>query len=288
MRISNSEYGALTSVSGLIVIVLLIFIPSLLLIIVSFLRYTVIQPISFAGLANYKSILNDRLFWLSLKNTVIYSGGVTALTAFGGMALAIFISRITRAQVVFRTLSMFPWAVPLVISGFIWKWMFDPNVGIISYVLMCLGVISEPLAIFSTPKLSMMAVIVADAWVRIPFMMIFTLAGIESIPQEMYEVAEVDGADFFDSLWHITLPLIKRVTLVGLLVTTMFSFRTIDVIFSMTSGGPAYGTYVLGFYAVDQMWKKVDFGTSAAASIIMFILVSALASVYLYWTLKEI
>lgn len=283
MRISDPLYGFLATSSGLLVLLALVIVPVGWLVVVSFLNYTIISPVAFAGLANYKYVLGDPKFLTSLIKTVIYSGGVTLITGFIGTTLALFLSRIRRGAVFFRTVSMFPWAVPLVISGFIWKWMFSPQAGIISYVLQSLGIISEPLPTFSSSTLSMIAVIVAGAWVRIPFLMIIVLAGIQAIPQNLYEVAKVDGADFLDTLRYITLPLIKPMVAMGLLITTMFSFRSIAAIYSLTGGGPGRSTYVLGLYVIDEMWKRVNFGTSSAASIILFLLISVIASGYIYW-----
>lgn len=287
MRISNSQYGAIITLSGLLVVLLLVIFPSVLLFTISFIKYDFISIPSFTGFGNYKYIFQDRLFWLSLKKAAIYASGTTFLMGVTGLILAIFLSRITKGRTIFRTLMMFSWAVPLVISGYIWKWMFDANVGIINYILMSIGFISEPLSILSNTSLAMLACIVADAWVGTPFIALFALAGIESIPKELYEVATIDGADFLDSLWYITLPLIRRMVLIALLICSMFAFRTIDAIMALTAGGPARGTYVLGLYIVDQLWKRIDYGTSAAGSVIMFVLISIFVSVYIYWLFKE-
>lgn len=287
MKISNSKYGVILSTPGLFIIIALVIFPVITLFITSFLRYTSIYPITFTGVRNYRYIFNDRLFWLALRKTVVYAGGVTALTFSGGVILALLLSKITRGSALFRSLAMFSWAVPLVISGFIWKWIFNPNVGIFSDFLMKLRLISEPLPVFSDATLAMVGCIVADAWVRIPFMCIFTLAGIESIPRELYDAAKVDGGDCISSFRYITLPLIKRMTLIGLLITSMFTFRTIDVIFSMTEGGPARATYVLGYYIVDQLWLRVNYGTGSAAGVIMLLLISSFAGFYVYLIFKR-
>ncbi len=287
MKISDSRFGAMMSMPGLAVVLLLVLFPIIVLVIVSFLQWDIIHPRIFCGLDNYKATFQDGLFWSSLKRALIYCGGVTSITFIVGLILAVFLSRITKGASIFRTLSMFPWAVPLVISGYIWKWMFDPEVGIISAVLMNLGILSEPLNTFANPTISMIAVILADAWTRIPFFTVFVLAGLESVPRELYEVACVDGADFFDSLFHITLPLIARTTLVALLIISMFSLRTVDVVLSMTQGGPGRATYVIGLYVVDQLWKKVNLGYCSAASIILFLISSVMASVYIHYTLKS-
>jgi len=287
MKISNSKYGVILTTPGLVIIIALVIFPVVTLFLTSFLRYTSIYPITFTGFKNYKYIFNDRLFWLALQKTVVYAAGVTGLTFCGGVILALLLSKITRGSGVFRSLTMFSWAVPLVISGFIWKWIFNPNVGVFSDFLMKLWLISEPLPVFSNPTLSMIGCIVADAWVRIPFMCIFTLAGVESISRELYDAAKVDGADCIDTFRHITLPLIKRMVLIGLLITSMFTFRTIDVIFSMTEGGPARATYVLGYYIVDQLWLRVNYGTGSAAGVMMLLLISSFAGFYVYLIFKK-
>ena len=272
---------------GLIIIIGLIVFPVIILFITSFLRYTAIYPITFTGFKNYRYIFNDRLFWLGLQKTVVYAGGATGLTFGGGVILALLLSKITRGSGVFRSLAMFSWAVPLVISGFIWKWIFNPNVGVFSDFLMKVRLISEPLPVFSSPILSMIGCIVADAWVRIPFMCIFALAGIEAIPRGLYDAAKVDGADCIDSFRHITLPLIRRMVLVGLLITSMITFRTIDVIFSMTGGGPGRATYILSLYIIDQLWLRVNYGTGSAAGVVMLLLISSFAGFYVYLIFKK-
>lgn len=287
MKISNSKYGVILSIPGLFIIIALVIFPVITLFVTSFLRYTSIYPIIFTGFRNYRYIFHDRLFWIALQKTVVYAGGVTGLTFGGGVILALLLSKITRGSGTLRSLAMFSWAVPLVISGFIWKWIFNPNVGVFSDFLVKLRLISEPIPVFSNATLAMIGCIVADAWVRIPFMCIFALAGIESIPRELYDAAKVDGADCISSFRHVTLPLIKHMVLIGLLITSMFTFRTIDVIFSMTEGGPARATYVLGYYIVDQLWLRVNYGSGSAAGVIMLLLITSFAGFYVYLIFKK-
>jgi multiple sugar transport system permease protein len=287
MNLSDSRFGFSVSIPGFILLITLVIFPIIALFNTSFLRYESVFPIKFIGLRNYNYILNDRIFWLALKNTVLYSGGVTALTFIWGLALALLLSKITRGSVIFRSLSMLPWAVPLVISGYIWKWMFDPNVGIVSDFLIKLHLIDSPLHVFSDPNLAMIGCIIADAWVETPFMCIFILAAIKNIPEDFYDAAKVDGADCFDTFRYITLPLISRMALMGILIISMFTFRTIDVIFSMTRGGPARGTYVIGYYVVDQLWQRVNFGTGSAAGVLTLLLIFSFTSIYIYMIFKR-
>jgi len=287
MKISNSKYGVIITTPGFIIIVSLVVFPLAMLFVTSLLRYTPITPVKYTGLKNYLYIFSDRLFPLSLRNTVFYAGGSTTLTVCGGLIIALLLSKITKGSGVFRTLAMLPWAVPLVISGFIWRWIFNPNVGVFSDLLMKLGLVSEPLPVFSNHILAMVACIVADSWVRIPFMTVFTLAGIESIPRELYDAARVDGADCISSFRFITLPLIKHMVLIALLITSMISFRTIDVIFAMTGGGPGRATYVFSLYIIEQLWLRVNYGTGSAAGVIMLFLIASFSSFYVYLIIRK-
>ena len=148
------------------------------------------------------------------------------------------LSAIVRGGGLFRSLMIIPWAVPAVVSGIIWKWMFSPDFGVISDLLMKAGLIQAPLSIYSNPSLAMVGVIIADSWTRIPFMGIILLAALLSIPGEIHEAARVDGAGAANRFFYVTLPLVKGPLLVGLLITTIFSFRTIDIIIPLTAGGP--------------------------------------------------
>ena len=147
MRISDSKYGIILSTPGLLIIIALIIFPVITLFVTSFLRYTSFHPITFWGVKNFKYIFHDRLFWLGLRKTFVYTVGVTGLTFCGGMLIALALSNIIKGSAIFRSLAMFPWAVPLVISGFIWKWIFNPNVGIFSDILIKLRLIDEPLSV---------------------------------------------------------------------------------------------------------------------------------------------
>ncbi len=148
MKITNSRYGVILATPGLLIIIALVIFPLTTLLITSLLRYTGIHPITFTGFENYKYVFGDRLFWLGLERTVAYSGGVTGLTFCGGVVLALLLSKITRGSGIFRSLAMFSWAVPMVISGFMWRWIFNPDVGVFSDVLMKLKLTSEPLRFF--------------------------------------------------------------------------------------------------------------------------------------------
>ena len=288
MKMTNSRYGALLSVPGLILLLVLVLIPSGYLFALSFMRYDNLRPVTFNGLANYMFIFSDRVFWLSMQHTVVFSVGSTALTFLVGLMLAHSLNAIDKGAAFFRSLTVLPWAVPLVISGFIWAWVFNPAFGVISDLFLRLGLIHEPLNIFGDPNLAMFGVIVADAWTRIPFMAILILAGLQAIPQELYEAAKVDGADSIQRFAYISVPLNKRPMLLGLFTTIMFSFRTVDVIFSMTpGGGVAKSTYLGGVYLFDNIFKYLNFGVAAAVGVVIFIITMLLGIGFLKMAFEE-
>lgn len=286
MRITNRRYGFLLNLPGLLIVFFWVLFPAFLLFYTSFLRYDNVNPVVFQGLANYRKVLNDRLFWISLEKIAIFSIGSTALTFFGGLILALSLSGIVRGGGLLRSLMIVPWAVPAVISGIIWKWMFSPDFGVVNDLLMKIGLIKTPLSIYGNPDLAMVGVIIADSWTRIPFMGIILLAALLSIPSILHEAAKVDGAGALSRFFSIDLPLIKGPLLVGLLITTIFSFRTIDIIIPLTAGGPGRATYVFGYYIWDQITKTLNFGSGAAAGVILFLLTAAITAVFIYFLRK--
>lgn len=287
VHLSDNRFGALMSLPGLVVLLLWVGVPLAIVVGVSFMRYDFIHPIGFYGFGNYADLIHDRVFQLAVRNTLGFSLGSTAVTFVFGLTGAWCLSRIAKGSTVLRSLMMLPWAVPLIVSGFIWGWMFNPSYGVINDILMRLGLISSPLNIFGNPDTAMLGVIIADAWTRIPFMTILVLAGLERIPKELYEAARIDGADVFHELRCISIPLIRGPILTGLLITTVFSFRSIDAIFSMTRGGPARATYVLGLYIMDNIYRFLDFGRAGAVSVMLLLLCLAIVGIYVYFLLKE-
>ncbi len=287
MKLSDSKFGLLISLPGIIFLFLIVIVPLGMLVVTSVLRYDFLHPIEFIGLQNFYDAVSSRLFWLALQNTIAYTIGVTVLTLAIGLILALANSRIRTLSGLFRTLLILPWAVPAVVSGLVFRWMLDPGVGLINYTLMQVGLLREPINIFGDPSLAMISTIWGYVWTAYPFMFILVLAGIEAIPRELYEAAKVDGARLIHSFRHITLPLARKSILVGVLITSMFSFRTIDTIWSMTRGGPARATYVMGFNLLEYLIDYQNIGLASAVAIIMLLLIMIYALPLMYYVTKE-
>ena len=285
--ISDSKFGMLLSLPGLILLVLWVGVPLIILLGVSFLKFDVLQPIQFLGFDNYVYLFKDRVFRDALFNTLTFFAGSTLLTFMLAYPTAWSLSRIRKGSTTLRTFVMFPWAVPLIVSGFIWGWMFNAAYGVLNHVFVSIGIFESNVNFIGQSSTAMLAVIIADAWTRVPFMTILTLAGLEAISGTLYESADIDGADIFQKTRYITLPLAKGPILTGLLITSVFSFRTIDAIFSLTKGGPARGTYVLGMLNLDYIYNYIEFGRAAAVSVYLALICLLIAAVYIYFLLKE-
>jgi multiple sugar transport system permease protein len=286
--ISNSAYGAILSIPGLILMLAWVLIPFAYVIYLSFLRYDNMSPVVFSGFDNYMKVFGDQDFLAIVGRTIAFSAGSTGFTLIVSIILALCLNRMIRGSSFFRSLVVMPWAVPLILSGFLWSWMFHPSFGPISDLLMKFGFRDEALNIYKSPLSSMMGVIIADAWRRIPFLTIVSLAAFQGILQELYDASEVDGADSINTFFYITLPLARRPILIGTLIMFMFSFRTIDVIYSMTpGGGVGKCTYVLGTYLFDHIYEVLDFGKAAAISMILIFFTFLIGSAFIYNTLKK-
>lgn len=290
MEISDEWFGRILSLPGIVLTFLLVIVPTATLFWLGFVRYDYLHPIGYVGLQNFKHVLNDPYFWDSLKFTIVYTFGVVGISLTVSLLLATGLSRIgqKRGATTMRTLAILPFAVPLILSGFIWRWLLDPAIGQLNYILMVITPLSHPLNIFGDPNIAVLAVILSDCYVKIPFMVIFLLAAIDSINQDLYDAAKVDGARCINTFQEITLPLARNGILYAVFITGMFSFRTIDAIWSMTRGGPGKATYHIGIYIYDNLISLMHLDWAAVIGIIVFFCLSAFGAIMFYWMAKEI
>lgn len=271
MKISNAKFGIFCSIPGLVALLALFFYPVAYVLAVSFLRYNNILPVKFIGLKNYAWLFSSDDFYTSWRVSTIYCLGSTGLAFFLGLLLAHSLRRISGGKSVFRTLVVLPWAIPLILSGFMWKWILNRDIGVMNYLLSSLSLINNNLPFLSDPDLAIFSGILATAFAHTPFMTILLLAGLESIPWDLYEVAQMDGADHLQRFWHISVPLNKPQMILGPLIIGMFTFRTPDVFFSLTYGGPGKATYHAGLFLTDTIYRYLNFGHASAISVMLFV-----------------
>jgi multiple sugar transport system permease protein len=234
----------------------------------------------FVGLGNFAAILRDEVFWISLRHSLVWIVGVVGLQFLLGLVTALLLNQSFWWRGAARALVVVPWALPSVIIGLMWTWMYDFNVGVINDILIRVGMIDSPVAWLARPDLALGAIMAALVWQGFPFFAVTILAGLQTIPSELYEAAEIDGASRSQMLFRITLPSIADVIATALLLRTIWVANSLDVILVMTGGGPGYATHTLPLYAFVRAYSSMEFGYGAALALVLTALL--LCVVWLY------
>ena len=244
------------------------------------------RSIAFVGLRNYISLARDASFANSVRVTLLFTFVTTALALLLAMALALALDRPFRGRRLVRSLALVPWMIPPVVSGLMWRWLYMDEGGFINGVLLQVGLIRSPILWLGRPHTAFWAIVIQHVWRSIPFLSLIFLAGLQGIPRELHESARVDGANAWQCLWRITLPLLRPVVLTALVIKTMISFLVFDVIYTLTGGGPLDATMVLSLLAYRQAFEGFTFSYSAATSfcILFFSLLLTLLYVRLFGT----
>lgn len=240
-------------------------------------------PSRFVGLQNYTEMFSRPAFWTYFQHTLVYSFGSLTVSLGSGLAIALAINHITNQRIrnVYSTVLMFSWAIPLAVVALIWKWIFTGNeLGFINMVLMDLGLIAQPYAWLAHQQLAMVLVTLTDAWARMPFAMIVLLAGLQSIPQHMYDAAKVDGATTFQTFRAITLPYLRPYIAIVALMNWMFAFRAFAIVFPMTRGGPGTRTTVFSIYIYRTGMVNFNYGYASAIAVFIILISLVVAIVY--------
>ncbi|NES81698.1 MAG: sugar ABC transporter permease [Moorea sp. SIO2B7] len=232
---------------------------------------TQLQPV-FSGLNNYGRMIGDGRFWHSLWNTVIFTSVSVALELVLGIAIALILNQTFKGRGIVRTIAILPWALPTALIGLVWAWMFNDQFGVWNDILLRLGIIQDGINWLGYPTTAMMAVIAADVWKTTPFISILLLAGLQSIPQDLYEAHALDGATPWQSFKQITLPLLTPQILISLLFRFAQAFGVFDLIKVMTGGGPGGATEVVSLYIYTTVMDYLDFGYGAALVVVTFLI----------------
>ncbi|HUK08968.1 MAG TPA: sugar ABC transporter permease [Stellaceae bacterium] len=239
------------------------------------------QDYRFIGLGNYIYLVEDPVFWLSLWNSFVWVFGSVVLQFVVGFAAALLLHQAFAGRTLLRTLLLLPWVIPGVVVGLIWEWLYQPNYGVINDLLINAGLLHDRVAWLSNPDLAMAAVVFTNVWRGIPFFAIMLLAGLQAVPDELYEAARIDGAGVWARFWHVTLPLMRPIIVVATATRIIWTFNYADLIFVMTSGGPANATQITSTYTLMQAYANLDFGYAAALSVVLLLVMLAFTAAYL-------
>jgi multiple sugar transport system permease protein len=236
---------------------------------------------TFVGLANYANVLRNQEVQQALANTAIFTLASVLCSLLLGLGFALLVNQEIRFRTVWRLLLLTPWVVAPVVAAGTWRWIYDPRYGVLNDLVRRIGLASEPIPWLYDPHLALWSVIAANVWLRIPFMMVMLLAGLQAIPIEQYEAASVDGAGSWQRFRYVTLPHLRFVITVACLLEAIWQFKHFDLIQVMTGGGPGHATEVLSTLVYRNSFQFFEFGPASAIGVLMAAILLVVAAVYL-------
>jgi multiple sugar transport system permease protein len=241
---------------------------------ISFREWNILEPAKpFVGLENYIRLFQDEKFYQALWNTILFTGFGVPLGMISGLLVALLLNTKVHGQSLFRTFYYIPVITPLVVSSVIWKWLYQGDYGLINYYLLKFGLINEKLLWLADPKLAMPALIIMGVWMGTGAVMVMYLAGLQGIPEELYDAAKVDGANGFQRMLYVTIPLLSPTTFYVLITSIIGSFQSFAHIYIMTNGGPLGRTTVIGYYVYQKGFRHFEMGYASAIAYVLFALI---------------
>ena len=239
----------------------------------SYCDWDLLQDIKFVGLTNYKALFNSNSFYLILKNTFIFAISTALIGLILPLILASILNNKIRGTEFFKTAYFLPFITPMIVIAIVWEWIFDPNNGLLNYILR-----TNINWLYDT-QTAMIAIILVSAWKLIGYNMVIFLSGFSTINQNVYESAKIDGASPIDTFFKITLPLLSPTIFFVLVITTISSFQIFDLIYLMTQGGPLDSTNVLVYWIYKNAFEFFNIGKASAGAYILFLIVLVLTLV---------
>lgn len=250
--------------------------------IVSFFDYDSVRNTwTFARFRNYDKILSSPQFWQSLRVTLVWVAANVGLQFVVGMIVALALHRIRFARGFLGGLFLVPWISSFVIVAVLFLWLYHPQLGVLNDILLKLGILDRPIPWLAYPNLAFVSLVVANSWKFFPLVMITLLAGLQAIPSDYYEVAQIEGASRLQVYRHVTVPALMPSISSAVVVSGIWAFNAFTLPFIMTGGGPLRSTEVLGLYIYKQAFTSFDFGAAAAAALILFLLILLFVAAYL-------
>lgn len=223
----------------------------------------------FVGLRNYQIVFTSAVFWRSVWVTLVFSVGFVVLSTLIGFAMALLLNQQFFGRGLARALLIIPWATPWLVIGILWKWYADGSVGGLNALLVGLGITSEYQNFLSNPNAALFITIIAAVWRQASFAGILLLAGLQTLPGELYEAAELDGANWWQRLRNVTIPWLRPVLVTVTVLNIIYAFLQFDVIFAMTQGGPGDATQVLSVLIYRQLFVVTQIGLGSALAVVL-------------------
>jgi multiple sugar transport system permease protein len=255
----------------------------------SFHEWNILEPEKpFVGLENYRRLVNDRRVIQSIWNTIYYTVVSVPATLFLSLLVALLLNNEIRGRGLFRTLYYLPVVTSGVAVAVVWKWIFNGDFGLINYYLIQAGIISEPIRWLTDPNLAMPSVIIVSVWGGVGGAMIIYLAGLQAIPEEMYDAAKVDGAGPVRILFSITIPLLAPATFFLLITSIIGAFQQFGLPYLLTAGGPVGRTTTIAYYLYNSAFKNFEMGYAAAMSYVLFAMIFVFTLLHMRYSYRDI
>ncbi|MER9777090.1 sugar ABC transporter permease [Mesorhizobium sp. M0220] len=266
---------------SLALILLVIAYPTLYGMAISFREMRLTRPGLDGWVKHYLAMWSDPVFWIALKNTVVWVAAAVVLELSLGLLAATALNRDLPGTKIFAVLILLPYFLPNVVAGHMWALLLDPRLGVINDLLVRLGVLQAYKAWFADPNTALAATILVEAWHGFPFFALLLLAGLKGIPEDLYRAAAVDGAGLAAQLRLITLPMLKTVIAAAVILRVIGLVNSPDLLLILTGGGPGDATQVLSLYAFQTAYKEFNFGYASALSVVMFVTLMIFAAGYI-------
>ncbi|MBK0332910.1 sugar ABC transporter permease [Brachybacterium sp. MASK1Z-5] len=235
----------------------------------------------FVGLDNYATALSNPIFLKALANTGLFTVGSIIGQFVIGLGLSLYFRKHFPLSGVLRSLLLLPWLLPMIVSAAVWRWILEQDSGVLNRFLESIGLISAPIGWLTSSDTALVAVIMVNIWLGIPFNVALLYSGLQAIPEELYEAGQLDGATGWKSFRHITLPLLRPVVSVVLLLGVIYTIKVLDLIIGLTGGGPANATQTLATRSYELSFLEFDFGQGAALSNVLILIALLFSVVYL-------
>lgn len=236
----------------------------------------------FAGLDNYTATASNPIFLDATLNTLLFTVGSIAGQLVIGMLLALFFRKRFPGASVLRSLLLLPWLLPMIAAAAVWKWILEQDNGVLNTFLESIGLISSPIPWLTSSTTALVSIIIVNIWLGIPFNVVLMHSGLQAIDEDVYEAGELDGATGFKAFRHLTLPLLRPVLSVVVLLGVIYTIKVLDLILGLTGGGPANATETLATRSYELSFVEFDFGRGAALSNILIVIAVAFSLIYLW------
>jgi len=280
--LNNKPLGYRMLIPASLLILMISIYPLINGIALGFQQYNLLRPRrrGFIWFSNFEKLFADGEFFQAISFTFLYTISVVVLAYCLGLVLALLLNRNIRMRGLFRALILIPWIIPPVVAATNWAWLLNDQIGFVNVILKKIGLIEESVLFIAAPDIARLTVILTSTWKSFPFMMITLLAGLQSIPGELYEAAEIDGASAAQRFVHITMPMLNSVTVVCTTLMFIWTFNNMENIYLLTRGGPNQATFVLPILTYYTAFMRSDIGYASAMAAVLLVILLMMSLLY--------